>query len=241
MQILPELKTTTLADSVEDILLEYMQKSKINPGDMLPKEEELALHLKVSRHVVREGISRLKALGLVESRKKRGMIMKRPSAFRGLRKLAEANLFSLKDQEELMEMRVAMELGMADFIFARKTPEKIAYLRTVAEEPAPIPQRLDAEIDFHTTLMDFAENQTAKEFRGILANIFTPLVYRKYKEYKGWNALDWGTPTHHEICNVLETGNAEDFYQIMRKHFLPYLSITNGNNKAFSIKNSCME
>ena len=223
MQTFSELKTTTLADSVEDVLLEYIRKSKINPGDQLPKEEELALHLQVSRHVVREGISRLKALGLVESRKKRGMIMKRPGAFNGLRKLAEANLFSQKDQEELMEMRVAMELGMADFIFARKTPEKIAYLRTVAGVLNSTIQNLNTEIDFHSTLMDFTENQTASQFREILAKAFNPV----YKKNTG-KSLKRNTPTHHEICNVLETGNAEDFYQIMRRHFQPYLFVING-------------
>ena len=76
--MLGEIKTITLADGVENRLLAYIRQAQIVPGDLLPGEEQLADDLNVSRHIVREGISRLKALGLVESRKKRGIVLKRP-------------------------------------------------------------------------------------------------------------------------------------------------------------------
>jgi len=214
-----ELQTVTLADGVENRLLEYMQKASLNPGDPLPKEEELALHLNVSRHIVREGVSRLKALGLIESRKKRGMVMKHPSAFTGLQKLAEAKLFNLRERKEFMELRVALELGMCDFIFARKTPEKIANLRKVAGLPNSSVQKFDIEIDFHTCLMEIGGNQMASQFREILANVFKP-VYEKNSHYDKMLR----TPTHHEICDILEQGTFEAFHSVMRKHFTPYLS-----------------
>ena len=71
--MLEALRSQTLADGVENSLLEYIRGNNMQIGDTLPKEEDLAESLGVSRHIVREGISRLKALGLVESRKKRGM------------------------------------------------------------------------------------------------------------------------------------------------------------------------
>ena len=129
--MLEALRSQTLADGVENSLLEYIRGNNMQIGDTLPKEEDLAESLGVSRHIVREGISRLKALGLVESRKKRGMVMKRPCAFEGMRKLTEVNLFQKQDRKELIEMRVALEIGMTDFIYAHKTPERIAALRKV--------------------------------------------------------------------------------------------------------------
>ncbi|MFA6929575.1 MAG: GntR family transcriptional regulator [Lentisphaeria bacterium] len=217
-----ELKTSTLADGVEDSLLAYMQKANLSPGDLLPKEEELAVHLNVSRHIVREGVSRLKALGLVESRKKRGMVMKRPCAFTGLQKLAEANLFGIRDQKEFMELRVVLELGMCDFVFLRKTPEKLAHLREVAGLPNSSVQQYSTEIDFHTCLMEIGGNQIASQFRTILARVFKPL-------YDNSNAKKTllKTPTHHEICAVLERGTSEEFHAMLRQHFEPYLAQVN--------------
>ena len=110
---LTDLSSATQADGVETSLLDYIRRSGLAPGDLLPKEAELAEQLKVSRHIVREGISRLKTLGLVESRKRKGMILMRPNVFTGVSKLAEAKLFSESECKDFIQMRVFMELGMA--------------------------------------------------------------------------------------------------------------------------------
>lgn len=216
--MLGEIKTITLADGVENRLLAYIRQAQIVPGDLLPGEEQLADDLNVSRHIVREGISRLKALGLVESRKKRGMVLKRPCAFEGMRKLAEAKLFQKQDRQELVEMRVALEMGMTDFIYAHRTPERIAALRKVAGIPGSSVQDCETEINFHSTLMAFAENRMVIQFRAILTEAFAPL-------YEGNMQPDFErkTPTHNEICDVLENGTADEFHSIMRSHFRPYI------------------
>ena len=54
--------TTTLADGVENSLISFIRHRTLQPGDLLPKEEEIAQELNVSRLSVREGIGRLKAL-----------------------------------------------------------------------------------------------------------------------------------------------------------------------------------
>ncbi|NLZ63439.1 MAG: FadR family transcriptional regulator [Lentisphaerae bacterium] len=225
------LQSNTLADNVENQLLKYMKSASLNPGDLLPREEDLAEHLKVSRHIVREGVSRLKALGLVESRKKRGMIMKRPNAFAGLKKIAEANLFSLREQHEFMELRVALELGMCDFIFSRRTPEKLAELRKVAGLPDSSIHEYNTEIDFHSCLMAIGGNQIANQFRAILMNAFRPI---RYKARIRTNR-DLKTPTHHQICDILEQGTYKQFHAIMRKHFAPYLKFTETEKKKETI------
>ncbi len=216
--MLEALRSQTLADGVENSLLEYIRGNNMQIGDTLPKEKDLAESLGVSRHIVREGISRLKALGLVESRKKRGMVMKRPCAFEGMRKLTEVNLFQKQDRKELIEMRVALEIGMTDFIYAHKTPERIAALRKVAGVPGSSVQDCETEINFHSALMAFAENRMVIQFREILIAAFTPLsegdILPNFKRK---------TPTHNEICDVLENGTADEFHSIMRNHFRPYI------------------
>lgn len=69
---LSRLSSDTMADIVEVKLREYFKKKLFKPGDALPKELELAEALGVSRNVVREALSRLRMLGMIESRKKTG-------------------------------------------------------------------------------------------------------------------------------------------------------------------------
>ena len=56
-------------DKIEIRLEEYLKNENFNPGDLLPKETDLAQAMGVSRTAVREAISRFRMLGIIESRK----------------------------------------------------------------------------------------------------------------------------------------------------------------------------
>ena len=215
MAELTELRSTTLADGVEDSLLDYIRRSRLEPGDQLPKEEEISQRLNVSRHIVREGISRLKTLGLIESRKHRGMILARPNVFAGVSKLAGARLFSSEECRQMMGIRVVMELGMAEFIYDRKTPGLLAELRQYAGTKLYC-RDLQEEIDFHTRLFAIGGNEMANQFQQTLTAAFR----RSFRPYSRPKAPP---PTHKEICDTLENGSKERFRRIMRAHFMPYI------------------
>ena len=211
---LAELRSTTLADGVEDSLLDYIRRSGLAPGDLLPKEEELAEQLKVSRHIVREGVSRLKSLGLVESRKRKGMILTRPNVFAGVSKLAEAKLFSDAECREFMQIRVYMELGMAETVFRRKTPENLEELRALAGSRGKHPT-LEEEIAFHSKLVSIGGNVIGEQFLKILTSAFT----YSFQKGPGKNV----TPFHLDLCDALEGDSAQDFQNAMKAHFKPYM------------------
>ena len=68
-------KPTTLVDSVEASISNYIRTNGLVAGDKLPSEEEFAESLGVSRNVVREALSRMKSFGMLSSRKKRGLVL----------------------------------------------------------------------------------------------------------------------------------------------------------------------
>lgn len=201
----------TLAESVERQLLDYIRRERLVPGSPLPKEEELAERLGISRHIVREGLSRLKALGLVEARKKRGSVLRAPDLFAGLLKVAEAGLLSESDRRELAEIRVAIELGMSDYIHARSTPEAIAELRTAIAETE---KKSDGsyEVEFHSRLMAIAGNRIASSFRRVLLVIFPPQAQQTERN------IEDTSRRHRHLCDVLESGSAAEFRAAMRDH-----------------------
>lgn len=212
---LTELRSRCLADGVEKSLLSYIRRSGLTPGNLLPKEEELARQLNVSRHVVREGVSRLKTLGLIESRKRKGMILTRPNAFAGVSKLAAAKMFSDEECYEFTQIRVFMELGMAETIFRKKTPETLQELRTLAGEHGRHPT-LEEEIAFHHKLVSIGGNGMGEEFMKILMSSFTYLFQKDISSIV--------TPFHPDICDALEGDSAADFRNVMKAHFEPYLN-----------------
>lgn len=216
MELTENLRSTTLADHVEMTLLDYIRRRGLRPGEPLPKEEEFAARFRVSRHVLREGLSKLKTLGIIESRKRKGMILSKPDVFSGIGKLAGASLFTPEECREFMSLRVVMELGMTEFIFQKKTPSQLEELRRCAAASAgPTPGR-EAEMDFHSKLFAIGGNRTADKFRNILSSAFGAGF-----EAAGRNSSK--LPTHHDICDALEHGTQHEFYQTMKLHFQPYL------------------
>ena len=209
----------TLADSVERSILQYVNTEGLSPGDPLPKEEEIASRLNVSRHSVREGISGLKALGVIESRKRRGMVLRENvNAFEGLRKLAKAKLFTEDDKKDFMHLRIVMEKGMLPQIWENRTPDDLRELRLIAENSQDFD--IEGEILFHTKLFSMSGNGIASQFQKIISSAFK----YDFSENSEWSK---DVPTHSEICDILERGTQKEFENAMNKHFFTYMSNKN--------------
>src|SRR5690606_11824567 len=86
------VKSITTVDKVEISLRNFFNEANLKPGDRIPKEVELAKALGVSRTAVREALTRLKLLGIVDSRKNRGMIITRPDLLSNVRRVMDPQL-----------------------------------------------------------------------------------------------------------------------------------------------------
>src|SRR5690606_21066002 len=115
------IATLTMADQVEAQLHENIIKRAIKPGEPIPKEQELATALGVSRNVVREALSRLRMLGLIDSKKRRGMILTQPDVMKGLERIVHPSILDESTRKQLFELRLVLEVGLGDLLFKRKT------------------------------------------------------------------------------------------------------------------------
>src|SRR5689334_2128857 len=84
--------TLTQVDKIEKTLQEYFRREKLSPGDVIPKELELAEAMGVSRTAIREALSRFKTLGIIESRKNRGMIIAKPDILNNMQRVLDVQL-----------------------------------------------------------------------------------------------------------------------------------------------------
>ena len=125
---LEPIESTTMADVVEIRLREYLKKNSFKPGDALPKELELAETLGVSRNVVREALSRLRMLGMVETKKRRGMILGRPDILGAFERVLDPLIIDKDTLQDIFELRLVLETGLADLVFLRKTDKDIQEL-----------------------------------------------------------------------------------------------------------------
>lgn len=129
--------STSLVDRVEKQLIELFISNKVKTGDSIPKEVELAELLGVSRTVIREALSRLRMIGLIDTKKKRGAILTNPDPLDLFSKSLYPTVLSEETLKDIFEMRLVLEMGMADFIFDRITEEDLVELeKIVSKEPS---------------------------------------------------------------------------------------------------------
>ena len=102
----------TLVDQVEEKLLDYFKVMELKLGDPVPNEQELANALGVGRNVLREALSRLRMLGLIETRTHRGMILTEPSLLEGMKRIVEPNMLSDETLINILGFRITLETGM---------------------------------------------------------------------------------------------------------------------------------
>lgn len=216
---LKETDVSSLVDQVEKRLIEVFLQKELRPGDSIPKETELATFMGVSRTVIRESLNRLKTMGLIESRKHRGTIISSPDLSVIMGKSLIPGILGNKTLMDLFEIRLVLEIGMADFIFSRKTETDIQELEEIVKiEPDHSDKILfdvDHEIKFHGKLYRMTGNNTLEDLQNLLLPAFvqvynTGLLRRKGKRnrYK----------SHKELVTLLRSGTPDEFREGMRRH-----------------------
>lgn len=217
--VLKAIDTSTLVDRVEAKLVELLQSRQLKLGDSIPKEVELAQAIGVSRTVIREALLRLRMMGLIESKKKKGSVITSPDIFGNLSKSMNPHLLDDRTLRDVFELRLVLEVGMADLLFHRIRREDIEALREIVrEEPADAEDRLfnvQHEIDFHGRLYEITGNETMRKFQKMLLPVFEyvhqsgllkkPAASKKFISHKG-------------LVDILESGTPEQFRNAMRNH-----------------------
>ena len=220
---LTQLKKNTLTDQVEDKIRQAIITSHLRPGDKLPGELDFAEQLGVSRNIVREAISRLRMLGVVESKKKRGLILTEPEIFKGLESIIDLPVLSSKTISELYDFRSYMELGIAPQVVEKITEKDLQDLEEIVREEEENPEDYHAsvrcDILFHSKLYQITGNEILQKFQALLKphmenrqNLFDPERFQN-DHHK----------THRDLLESLKKKDVNDFMKTMNEHLNPNL------------------
>jgi DNA-binding FadR family transcriptional regulator len=215
---LEKIVPATMADVVEVKLRQYLKNKPFLPGDALPTEAELAEALGVSRNVLREALSRLRMLGMIESKKKRGMVLTKPDILGAFEKVLDPLIIDKDTLQDIFELRLVLEMGLADLLFLRKTAKDVEALEAIAKAEkydSGKQFRIKSEIEFHGKLYEMTGNNTLKRFQSMLLPIFGYVVTLEKKKIAG-------RVNHLDLVQILKKGTKEDFKKGMYEHLKPH-------------------
>jgi len=154
----PAFVAGTLGERTAAALRKKIQEDQLAAGTRLPSELAMVAHFGVSRNIVREAIARLKAEGILDTRKGSGTFILRPPA-PAPDAATERSIASLLD---LIEVRGGMEAEIAALAAQRRTPGQLLEieraLARIAVAVAGGQDGVDEDFQFHMAIAQATGN-----------------------------------------------------------------------------------
>ena len=129
--IKPVDRAPLLHVSAQESLRSFIVDNGLKAGDPLPPESALAQQLGIGRNSMREAIKALESVGVLETRRGIGVFVKEFSFQPLLDNLAYGLQDSLRDIDELRDIRRVLEVGLIERTVALIGDDDIAALREV--------------------------------------------------------------------------------------------------------------
>jgi GntR family transcriptional repressor for pyruvate dehydrogenase complex len=171
---LQPITRSPLYEQVVERLREFIHVQQLKPGDRLMSERELAERLGVSRTSVRQGLTALRVLGLVEIKHGDGVYLLR-SPRDVIPSLASEIVGSEVDHPMIWEVREAIEVQAARLAARRRTE---AHLRTMRDALDQMETAIAGGDDgiledrrFHRAIVEAAGNPLLRQMTEQLADV----------------------------------------------------------------------
>ena len=221
-------QAVTLVDQVEDSLLNYFREHDLRIGDSIPNELDLAAALGVARSVLREALSRLKMMGMIETRTRKGMILTEPSILGGMKRVVDPRILSEDSLFDILGFRIALEIGICSDLFRNITPEDIVELEEIVRlgivfennEYAPI-----SEFTFHAKLYEITGNKTIREFQEIIhpVMVFVKDKFKRFLEPINVEMKKNGDlVTHADLLEYIKKNDEAGYRDALERQFAVY-------------------
>ena len=157
----PVTSGARLSDQVAEQLAAEIRRGGLAPGDKLPTEAKLVAQFGVSRTVVREAVSRLKSLGLVDSRQGSGVFVTASAAFAPL-SFESRHTASQDAVVQMVEVRRALEAEVAALAAQKRSAADLRRIHAAVQALDAAVQQggngVREDVQFHRAIAEAAGN-----------------------------------------------------------------------------------
>lgn len=160
--IYKQIKPKKIYEEVAEAIHEMIRSGQLKPGDKLDSVQQLAENFQVGRSAIREALSALRAMGLVEMKQGEGTYIKEFEAEQIHFSLSTAILMNREDVVNLLEVRKIIETGAASSAARKRTDENLKVMAAALEEmrisrgDEEVGEK--ADLQFHLAIADASQN-----------------------------------------------------------------------------------
>lgn len=232
-----KIKPKKIYEEVAEAIYEMIRTGQLKPGDKLDSVQQLAENFNVGRSAIREALSALKAMGLIEMRQGEGTYVRQFDPDQLKFPLSIVMLMNETDVMNLLEVRKIVETGAAAVAAKRRTEENLSEMKKALEDMKmacgneEIGEKSD--LDFHLAIAKATQNdilvkllteiseliqETMRETRRIWIYSQETTTEELYQEHLAvYEAIL--ARNMHAAALAMQT-HLENVEQVMQKYFL---------------------
>lgn len=199
--------------------IERLILKKLQPGDKLPPERELAEMLGVSRSSIRDAIKRLEMVGLVQPRQGAGTVVREISTDTLMSPLASVISHKRQLVGELLEFRKMLEPPLAARAAEHASGEEIAEMEEILRRQDRRVRAgglaIEEDSEFHYSIAMASGNSVVLKVLDVVMDLL--------RETRSRSLQSEGRPQrslsgHRKVLAAIRRGDAEAAEAAMRQH-----------------------
>jgi GntR family transcriptional repressor for pyruvate dehydrogenase complex len=212
-----------LPSKVATFLTREIASGRLQPGERLPTEHELAERFGVSRNVIREAVSQLRADGVIQARQGVGAFVLAPEQRLAIRFNPE-DLKNSGNMEQLFELRGILETEAAGLAATRADKDSLGKIKLSLERMSGEERwqegSIDADLTFHREIAKAADNEYIYTFICFICEQIRRSIHiaRYTNPLKELVKINVGE--HVKIYEALAAGDALEARKNMRAHII---------------------
>lgn len=198
----------TLSKQVMDQIVQLIESGQIKPGEKLLTEFELMEKLGVSRPVVREALSSLEALEIINKSPRGGTYINERIGSTPFRTMLSINSLNT---EAIIEARMVLELGLVTIAASKISDEELKELENAIEDD----EHGEQDKIFHKIIASSVNNPVLE---GMIESLL--LVHTQTDSLIKKRDREITTEHHKNIYEALKERNPQKAYKAMYEHLL---------------------
>lgn len=216
---LEPVRRRKIHDTITDQLRKLIREGRLNPGDRLPPERQLAKIFRVSRASVRDALRGLEVMGFIESRQGNGTYVAKVDAESLATPLAVAVTSQIDAPIELMDFRIMLEPAVAALAAEKATEDDIRELRSVVtkQREAFTRDERGVELDaaFHYSVAQVTRNGVVVRVMDLTVSLLRVSLANQMRDE---DRAIFSLQGHERILSAIERHDPQAASLEMRSH-----------------------
>lgn len=215
-----KIEKASISDQVFDQLKKYLIRGEWKPGEKLPSENDLGKSFGVSRITIRQALSKLTILGLLETRTGEGSFVKELTPGIYVNEMIPVTYLGKQSMQEVFEFRLMIEVESAGLAARKISEEELEALEKSVERMNEYKDNLEKYVDedqnFHMIISKSTRNSLIIQMNEIVRDVIRETINSLTKHV----GMGIGLKYHNLLIEALRARDEEKSKKIMKEHLM---------------------